>query len=90
MNNNLKSRELAREKGGLLVLTLKILFAFALAGLAVTDKNTAFLTSKPHLVILEALVVGAGSAGAFYLIGKNRGIPDQAALLKVCAVDGST
>lgn len=84
MNNTNKTRSLAREKGGLLVLSLKGLFAAALIGLALFDRNTGFIKEHPELVIGEALVVGAGSAAAFYLIGKNRGIPDQATLVKVC------
>jgi hypothetical protein len=72
-NANRKAKDLALRGGGLFVLSLKIVFAVALGGLAIADKNTRFLTSNPGKVIGEALVVGAGSALAFYLIGRNRG-----------------
>ena len=64
-----------------MVLSLKVVFAIALGGLAIRDKNTRFLTEHPLKVISEALVVGAGSALAFYLIGKNRG---ATGLGKIC------
>jgi len=78
---NLNAKGRALRGGGLLVLSLKIVFAIALAGLAIADKNTRFLTENPGKVIGEALVVGAGSALAFYLIGKNRG---ATGLGKIC------
>ena len=80
MNN---TRRMALEHGGTLVLALKFIFAAALAGLAVTDKNTRFLTENPGLVIGEAAVVGAGSAAAFAFIGWNRG---ATGLVKVCTL----
>ena len=81
MNNNVVRS--ARTKGGLFVFALKFVFAIALAGLAITDKNTRFLTENPGKVIGEALVVGAGSALAFYLIGMNR---HATGLLKICSI----
>ena len=80
MNN---TRRAALEHGGALVLALKFLFAMALAGLAVSDKNTRFLTENPGKVIGEAFVVGAGSAAAFAFIGWNRHGTD---LLKICTL----
>lgn len=80
MNN---TRRMALEHGGTLVLALKFLFALALAGLAVSDKNTTFLTEKTGLVIAEAVVVGAGSAAAFAFIGWNRHGTD---LIKICTL----
>lgn len=80
MNN---TRRAALEHGGTLVLALKFLFALALAGLAVSDKNTTFMTKNPGLVIAEAFVVGAGSAAAFAFIGWNRHGTD---LLKICTL----
>ena len=80
MNN---TRRAALEHGGALVLALKFLFAMALAGLAVSDKNTRFLTENPGKVIGEAFVVGAGSAAAFAFIGWNRYGTD---LLKICTL----
>jgi len=80
MNN---TRRMALEHGGTLVLALKFLFALALAGLAVSDKNTTFLTEKTGLVIGEAVVVGAGSAAAFAFIGWNRHGTD---LIKICTL----
>lgn len=83
MSTNNAVRGLALEKGGTLVLLLKIAFGMALAGLAVSDKNTRFLTENPGKVIGEALVVGAGSALAFAFIGWNRSGAD---LVKICGI----
>ena len=82
MINN-ATRNIALSKGGTLVLLLKISFAMALAGLAISDKNTRFLTENPGKVIGEALVVGAGSAAAFAFIGWNRG---GVGMAKICAI----
>lgn len=70
--NNSKTKALALERGGLLVVALKFIFAVALTFLAVADKNTRFLTEHPLKVVSEAFVVGAGSAAAFAFIGWNR------------------
>lgn len=74
--NNTRARAL--EHGGTLVLALKFLFAIALAGLAISDKNTRFLTENPGKVIGEAIVVGAGSVLAFLFIAWNRQVPTSA------------
>lgn len=65
-------RNLALEKGGTLVFLLKMFFGLAVAGLAISDKNTTFLKNNPGLVVGEAFVVGIGSAIALAIVCANR------------------
>lgn len=78
----MNEQALALKGGGLLIFAMKFVFAIALAGLAIADKNTEFIKKHPGLVVSEAVVVGAGSALAFAIIGLNRNATSS--LMKTC------